>query len=280
VAVQRGNSLVQNARLFALLNMAQADATFAIWDAKYTYNFWRPVTAIPAAGTDGNPDTAADPTWTPFLVTPNHPSYTSGHSGVSGAAAAVLAAFFGTDDIAFSFSSDSLPGVTRSYASFSAALQECSDSRVYAGIHWRFDVQVGQVMGGEVGAYIFGHFLRPASEGEDGDSGGDHEGAARAASRDVASGGAFDPSFMARATSIALAAPPATDVGVVSLGRAADGLSGVVIGNETRILSGAGVARSVVTSTQARAPDRVFALRSDSPFAGAPEDEGRLAWGE
>jgi hypothetical protein len=278
VAVQRGNTLVQNARLFALLNMAQADATFAIWDAKYTYNFWRPVTAIRAADTDGNPDTAADPTWTPFLVTSNHPSYNSGHSGVSGAAAAVLAAFFGTDDIAFSFSSDSLPGVTRSYASFSAALQECSDSRVYAGIHWRFDVQTGQVVGGEVGAYIFGHFLRPAPEGEDGGSGGgDHEGAARAAGGDVTGGMTFDPTFMVHAASTALFAPPAADAGGVSPGRAADGLSGIVIGSETRTLSISGVTRSVMESAHARALDRVLAGRGDNLLAGAFEEDGRPA---
>src|SRR5207237_1766873 len=119
VAQQRGDSLVQNARLFALLNLAQADAYFAVWDAKYTYNFWRPVTAIRAADADGNPDTAADPAWAPFLATPAHPSYNSGHSGISGAAAAVLAAFFGSDAVPFSLSSDSLPGVTRSFASFS-----------------------------------------------------------------------------------------------------------------------------------------------------------------
>ncbi len=169
VARQRGESPVQNARLFALLNVAQADATFAVWDTKYTYSFWRPVTAIRAADTDGNPDTAADPAWTPFLGTPNHPSYNSGHSGVSGAAAAVLAAFFGTDAIPFSFSSDSLPGVTRSFAGFSAALQECSDSRVYAGIHWRFDVAAGQATGGQVGAYVVSHCLLPAAPSDDGD---------------------------------------------------------------------------------------------------------------
>jgi membrane-associated phospholipid phosphatase len=167
VAVAHGNSLVQNARLFALVNLAQADAMIAVWDAKYTYNFWRPVTAIRAADTDGNPATAADPAWTSFLVTPAHPSYISGHSGQSGAAAAALAAFFGTDAIPFSLGTDSLPGVTRSFASFSAAAQEMSDSRVYAGIHWRFDVQAGQTLGYEVGNYIFRHFLRPTSESED-----------------------------------------------------------------------------------------------------------------
>src|SRR5204863_9601076 len=101
----------------------------------------------------GNPATAAGPAWASFLITPAHPSYSSGHSGLSGASAAVLAAFFGSDAVPFSFSSDSLPGVTRSYASFSAAVQECSDSRIYAGIHWRFDVAVGQAMVNEVAHY-------------------------------------------------------------------------------------------------------------------------------
>jgi membrane-associated phospholipid phosphatase len=168
VAQARGDTLVQDARLFALLNLAEADSQFAVWDAKYTYNLWRPVTAIRAADTDGNDDTAADPAWTPFLVTPAHPSYISGHSGYSGAAAAVLATFFGSDAVAFSFSSDSLPGVTRSFASFSATAQECSDSRVYAGIHWRFDVQAGQAVGKEVGDYVATHFLLqiPSDDGE------------------------------------------------------------------------------------------------------------------
>jgi hypothetical protein len=111
----------------------------------------------------------ADPTWAPFLSTPNHPSYISGHSGQSGAAAAVLAAFFGTDNISFSFSNDSLPGVTRSYASFSQALQECGDSRVYAGIHWRFDCVVAQDVGRTVGDYVMDHFLLPRDHGDDGD---------------------------------------------------------------------------------------------------------------
>jgi membrane-associated phospholipid phosphatase len=160
VAARRGNSLVENARLFGLLNVAQADAYFAVWDAKYTYNFWRPVTAIRAADTDGNPDTSPDPGWAPLLVTPNHPSYVSGHSGHSAAAAAVLAAFFGTDAVGFSLTSDSVPGgVTRSFDSFSAAVREVSDARVYAGIHWRFDVAAGEALGYEVGNYVVSHCL-------------------------------------------------------------------------------------------------------------------------
>src|SRR5262249_35915336 len=162
VATRRGNSLVENARLFALLNVAQADAYFAVWDAKYEYNFWRPVTAIRAADTDGNPDTLPDSTWTPLLVTPNHPSYISGHSGHSAAAAAVLAAFFGTDTIGFSLTTDSLRGgVTPSFDSFSDAVREVSDARVYAGIHWRFDVAAGEALGYEVGKYVVSHCLLP-----------------------------------------------------------------------------------------------------------------------
>ena len=151
VAERRGDSMVENARLFALLNVAQADSYFAVWDAKYTYDFWRPVTAIRAADADGNPATAPEAAWTSFLGTPPFPSYVSGHSGHSAAAAAVLAAYFETDDVAFTLSTDSLPGVTRSYESFSAAAQEVSDSRVFAGIHWRFDVTAGEDLGYEVG---------------------------------------------------------------------------------------------------------------------------------
>ena len=105
VAEQQGNTLEENARLFAALNIAIADAVISCWDAKYEYSFWRPVTGIREAANDGNPDTAADAAWTPLISTPAHPSYTSGHSSVSGAAAAVLADFFGTDNISFTLPS-------------------------------------------------------------------------------------------------------------------------------------------------------------------------------
>ena len=106
VARAKGTTLAQNARLFALLNLAGADAGIACWDAKYVYDFWRQITAIREADTDGNPDTVADPNWTPLVTTPNHPSYPSGHATFSGAAATVLAAFFGTDDVAFTSTPD------------------------------------------------------------------------------------------------------------------------------------------------------------------------------
>src|SRR5262245_41737049 len=108
VATDQGLGLVQDARVFALLNIAMADAHISCWDAKYAYNLWRPVTAIRAADTDGNPDTEPDATWTPLLVTPNFPSYTSAHSTLSAAAAGVLTALFGAN-YSFTVGAESVP---------------------------------------------------------------------------------------------------------------------------------------------------------------------------
>jgi len=161
VALAQGTTLVQNARLFALLDIAVADAAIAAWDAKYVYNFWRPVTAIRGADSDGNPDTVQDANWTPLLATPNFPSYTSGHSTFSSASAAVLARFFGTDNISFTTGSDFLPGVTRSFASFSAAAAEAGQSRIYGGIHYQFDNVDALHAGNALGNYVADHFLNP-----------------------------------------------------------------------------------------------------------------------
>lgn len=144
----------------ALVNIAMADAAIACWEAKYHYVFWRPVTAIPLADTDGNPDTAADPTWVPLLTTPNHPEYPSGHSTVSGAAATVLAGIFG-DTTSFSLESDVMLGVVRSFTSFSAALDEVRDARVFAGIHYRTACVDGQATGAAVANYILANSLQP-----------------------------------------------------------------------------------------------------------------------
>src|SRR5205823_52320 len=160
-----------------------------------------------------NPDTLPDSTWTPLLVTPNHPSYISGHSGHSAAAAAVLAAFFDTDTIGFSLTTDSLPGgVTHSFDSFSDAVREVSDARVFAGIHWRFDVAAGEALGYDVGNYVVSHCLRPASESEDeGGDGGDSAGASGHA--DPAAGAVVTPPSRVpsdnRAGVIVVFAPPA-----------------------------------------------------------------------
>ncbi len=151
--------LLENARLLALLNLALADAYICCWDAKYTYVFWRPITAIALADIDGNPNTEADPAWTPLLVTPPFPEYPSGHASVSGAAATVLAAFFG-DQTSFSVTSETLPGAVRYFTSFSQAADEVDDARVFGGIHFRNSCDVGHAQGRQVGQYILTHSLR------------------------------------------------------------------------------------------------------------------------
>lgn len=158
-AEAQGNTLSENARLFALLNLAEADAAIVAWDAKYATNFWRPITAIRAADTDGNPATTVDPAWTPLIGTPNFPTYTSGHSSFSGAAAAVLAEFFDTDSIAFTLPSEDAAVADRSYTGFSQAAQESADSRLYGGIHFRFDNQDGLTSGTALGRYVADNFL-------------------------------------------------------------------------------------------------------------------------
>jgi hypothetical protein len=131
----QGFNLSENARLFARLNLAIADALIACWDAKYTFEFWRPVTAIRLldADGDGNLD---DPDWTPLVVTPAFPEYTSGHSSIAGAAVTVLADYFG-DETLFFLESQADPTWVRVYPSFSASLEEVGNARVFAGIHFR-----------------------------------------------------------------------------------------------------------------------------------------------
>lgn len=161
VATERGTSLAQNARLFALLNIALADANIASWEAKYTYVFWRPITAITLADTDDNPATEPDAAWTPLLNTPAHPEYPAGHPTDSGAAATVLATYFGSNDAMFTLDSEVLPGVLRSYTSFTQAADENNDSRVYAGAHFRSAVCDGGALGQQIGDYIMTNLMRP-----------------------------------------------------------------------------------------------------------------------
>ncbi len=153
VARDNFNSLVDNARLFAALDVAQADAAICCWDTKYTYSRWRPITAIRNADTDDNANTTVDTTWTSLLTTPNFPSYTSGHSTFSGAAAAVLTNLYG-DNYKFSTTGPGLPGVTRSFTSFNQAADEAGMSRIYGGIHFMSDNIAGLAAGKKVGGYI------------------------------------------------------------------------------------------------------------------------------
>jgi hypothetical protein len=160
----------ENARLFGLLNMALADGYVATFATKYHANFWRPVTAIRAADTDGNPDTVADPTWTPLVPTPPVPEHDSGHSVEGGAAAQVLKRFFGRDDIAFNTCSLTLPPgqtcadlspVVRSYSSFTQAARENGASRILVGFHFRNAVEQGIEHGRAIGNHVVTRALRP-----------------------------------------------------------------------------------------------------------------------
>lgn len=169
VALAHGQSLIENARLFALLNIAEADAGICSWDAKYAYNLWRPIDAIRDANTDGNDATVSDPTWTTLIKTPPFPTYTSGHSTFSGAASTVLAAFFGSN-VHFSSEADGHIGftqrplasaqiTTREFESFSQAAEEAGRSRIYGGIHFSFDNSQGLAAGRAIGSYVVANFL-------------------------------------------------------------------------------------------------------------------------
>jgi hypothetical protein len=167
-----GFDVWENARLFALLNMALADGYIGSWESKYRYNFWRPVTAIQLADTDGNPNTIADPTWLPLRVTPPIPDHDSAHSVEGGAAAEVLKMVLGTDSVAFSACSFSMllaaercggaSEVLRSYTSFSHAADENAVSRILVGFHFRKAVEDGTRHGRRIGKEAVTHLLRPA----------------------------------------------------------------------------------------------------------------------
>jgi hypothetical protein len=149
-AKARGNTLEENARLFAALNAACSDAHVAGFEIKYRLQHWRPVTAIRAAAEPGS----ADEGWEPLLATPAHPEYPSTHAACSGAAEAVLKGFFGRDEVAVSVVHPPVFGVTRTYASFSQIAQEVDDARVWGGIHFRTADVDGRYLGRRIGEYV------------------------------------------------------------------------------------------------------------------------------
>jgi hypothetical protein len=157
-----GNSLEQNARMFALLDTTLADGAIALYDAKYTYHRWRPVTAITAVD-QGNPNTTADPNWVPLANTANDPGYPGAHAEFSQAAATVLQDFFGTDVFSFSLTNPSV-GITRSFTGFSQASHEAFASRIFAGQHFRYDEDAGQALGRQVADFVVDHAIRQADE--------------------------------------------------------------------------------------------------------------------
>jgi hypothetical protein len=162
VASEQKLGLQATARLFALLNMALSDAYVAGWDSKLHHDFWRPTTAIHAADTDGNPATAADPSWQSEEVTPPIQDYPSTHSALGNAGAEVLAHVFG-DATAFSFTSTTPApaGSSRAFTSFRQAADENADSRVQAGLHFRFACRAGQALGQQVGSWVTATLLQP-----------------------------------------------------------------------------------------------------------------------
>ena len=170
-SLDQARSLSDNARLFAMLNIALADAGIASWDAKYEYDLWRPIDAIRRGDIDGNGSTVADPTWIPLLKTPPFSAYTSGHSTFSGAASTVLNAFFG-NNLAFTSRADGHNGpsqrpldasvvTSRTFTNFDQAAEEAGLSRIYGGIHFSFDNIVGLESGRLIGQYIVDGILRP-----------------------------------------------------------------------------------------------------------------------
>jgi len=199
IADQMGTRGIELARLLALVNVAMADAGFAIWESKYYYNIWRPVAGIresdlgtgPTHAGDGNPATVGDANWTPLGApasnltgpnfTPPFPSYPSGHAGFGAALFQVLRRFYGTDNIRFTFVSDEFNGVTRdnngnvrpylprSFSSLSQAEEENGQSRIYLGIHWRFDKTESITLGRHVGDYTFDNVFQPLHSSDDSD---------------------------------------------------------------------------------------------------------------
>ena len=191
IADQMGSDVVELARLLALVNVAMADAGIAIWESKYYYEYWRPVTGIREADTgtgptgkgDENPATFGDPIFSPLGApasnlngpnfTPPFPAYPSGHAGFGGALFQILRRFYGTDNIPFTFVSDEFNGMTqdnegnvrpllpRSFSSLSEAEEENGQSRIYLGIHWAFDKSEGIAQGRRVADYVFEHVFVP-----------------------------------------------------------------------------------------------------------------------
>ena len=155
--------LTDCARVFALVSMATADALIAVFDAKYTYNFWRPVTAIRNGDLHGNDAIERDPAWEPIVPTPMHPEYPCAHCITQSAAAGVLRAFFGDSIPTVKLTSTTAPGVTRTYAKLSDYVNEVVDARVFDGVHYRTSGLVGADMGRKIAAYAVQNHLQPAS---------------------------------------------------------------------------------------------------------------------
>lgn len=161
VAVEQPRSMSENARMLALLNVAISDAAASVFDTKYSYYLWRPETAIHASG---------NTSWQPYIVTPCFPSYGSAHASLSNAARRVLEGIYGPDQHPITLTNPAVAGVTLQYDTFEQITHDINDARVYGGIHFRFDQDIGAAQGRKVGEYVYGHILQPAN-----DAGGDYQ---------------------------------------------------------------------------------------------------------
>jgi hypothetical protein len=164
VSIAQGGPLSENARAFALLNMAISDSLVASFATKYYYNWWRPETAIRAGDTDGNAKTDPDATFAPFIVTPCFPSYPSNHASGSNGGAEVLRRMYGAGGHSITLSNPAVPsvsGIVLHYTTFKAITDDVDDARVYGGIHFRFEQEAGGRLGRDVATYVTKHNLRP-----------------------------------------------------------------------------------------------------------------------
>jgi hypothetical protein len=165
VASKRNLSLLDSARLSALAVVARADAGIAVFDAKYHYNFWRPVTAIRNGDIDDNPATERDPAWLPFDVTPAHPEYPCAHCISSASIGSVIEAVFKSADLPeVTIESPTLPGIPHRWTNVHDFCREIAEARIWAGFHYRFSTRVGQDMGRKIGEYVVQSILQPTAD--------------------------------------------------------------------------------------------------------------------
>jgi hypothetical protein len=162
VAAAKKLDLLDTARLFALVSIARADGLTAVFEAKYHYNFWRPITAIRNGDIDDNPETERDASWAPIADTPMHPEYPCAHCIQAASTCAVLEAIMGTHDInEVSMTSRTAPGVTRRWNNLREFVAEVSQARIWAGFHYRFSTLAGEAMGRQIGEYVVSNFMQP-----------------------------------------------------------------------------------------------------------------------
>ncbi|MEY2565117.1 MAG: hypothetical protein QOH88_3310 [Verrucomicrobiota bacterium] len=163
IASRYALSIGDSARMFALVDLAAADAQIACWNSKYEYNFWRPITAITLADQDGNPNTEADPNWRPLINTPNFPEYTSGHTTSSAAAAEMLETVLGTKKVEFTITTTNglANPKTQTYSNLTDPIRDVIDARICAGIHYRTSDMHGVALGKRVAKHAFKNYLRP-----------------------------------------------------------------------------------------------------------------------